>query len=52
MISNYIPGLIIDENDEYIKDRNTIPKDSIKRFLFFYCEIDKITSMQKLIKLK
>ena len=30
--SNYTPGFIIDENDEYIKDINTIPKDSIKRF--------------------
>jgi hypothetical protein len=33
--SNYIPDFIIDENDEYIKDINTIPKDSIKRFIFF-----------------
>ncbi len=26
--SNYIPGFIIDENNKYIKDINTIPKDS------------------------
>ena len=34
--SNYIPGFIIDENDEYIKDINTTQKDSIKDFIFLY----------------
>ncbi len=42
--SNGVPGFIIDENEEYIRDINTIPKDSIKRFIFSYIdwEIKKI----------
>ena len=52
--SNYVPGFIIDENHKYIKDINTIPKDSIKRFIFFYidCEIMKIKKYAKTDKIK
>ena len=52
--TNYTPGFIIDENDEYIKDINTIPKDSIKRFIFSYIdwEIMKIKSYAKTDKIK
>ncbi len=52
--SNYVPGFIIDENENYIKDMNTIPKDSIKRYIFDFIdwEIRKIKKYAKTDKIK
>ncbi len=48
--SSCIPlSFIRDENDNYIKDKNTIPKDKIKSYIFMYTddEIRKIKNMQE-----
>ncbi len=45
-------NLIRDENYYYIKDKNTIPKDNIKSYIFEYIadEIKEIKNMQDRIK--
>jgi hypothetical protein len=39
--SNCVPGFIIDENENYINDINTVPKDSMKD-LYFLILIGKL----------
>ena len=39
---NIPPFIVFDDNNDYIKDKNTITKDDIKRYLFRYVNFEII----------